>query len=266
MKLFDSTNHRLVFLEEKATSQYWDTQWNVENFRAAVTGVRKGSFVHHYTAQYLPLGARILEGGCGKGQFVYALKKWGYAAVGVDYAEQTVKRINQEFPELDVIKADVMALPFEDNSFDGYWSFGVIEHFFDGYDKIATEMHRVLKHNGYVFMTFPYMSPLRRFKAWAKQYPAFDPKTADLEKFYQFGLSKENVQKRFEEIGFECVYSTPLDGVKGLKDEVAFLRPLLQRIYNPKNIVTKGLKFVLDKICRHFSGHVNLLILRVKKV
>lgn len=266
MKFFDKSNNRLVFLEEKATSEYWDAQWNVENFRSAVTGVRKGSFVRRYTDKYLPLGAKILEGGCGKGQFVYALKKWGYAPVGVDYAEQTVKRIQQEFPELNILKADVMDLPFEDNSFDGYWSFGVIEHFFDGYDKIAKEMHRVVKNNGYVFMTFPYMSPLRRLKAYVKQYPPFEQASADLNKFYQFALSKESVQKKFADRGFECVESSSLDGVKGLKDEIKWLRPLLQPIYTPKNIVTKGIKFILDKLCRPFSSHVALLIFRVKKV
>jgi ubiquinone/menaquinone biosynthesis C-methylase UbiE len=37
--------------------------------------------------------------------------------IGVDFAQQTVAKVNEGVPELDVRVADVRNLPFEDNEF-----------------------------------------------------------------------------------------------------------------------------------------------------
>ena len=55
-----------------------------------------------------------------------------------------LKKIKLHWPQLDVSYGDVRALEFEDDSFDGYWSLGVIEHFPDGYEDIGQEMTRVI--------------------------------------------------------------------------------------------------------------------------
>ena len=65
-----------------------------------------------------------------------------------DSAEDVVKKINALVPELDIRQGDVFNLQEEDQSLDGYWSLGVIEHYFDGYDGISNEMKRVLKKDG----------------------------------------------------------------------------------------------------------------------
>lgn len=96
--------------------------------------------------KYLP-GEKgiILEGGCGRAQHVYCMKYNGYNAVGVDFAERTVRAVNEAVPELDVRKCDVRNLPFRDGEIAGYWSIGVIEHFWDGYNEILDEMARVIR-------------------------------------------------------------------------------------------------------------------------
>ena len=40
-----------------------------------------------------------------------------------------------------------------------------IEHFIDGYDAILSEMYRVIKEGGYLFLTVPSMSIIRKVKA-----------------------------------------------------------------------------------------------------
>ena len=60
---------------------------------------------------------------------------------------------------------DVRNLNFDDGFFDGYWSLGVIEHFYEGYERIIKEVNRVIKRNGFVFLTFPSLSFLRKFKS-----------------------------------------------------------------------------------------------------
>lgn len=40
---------------------------------------------------------------------------------------------------------DVRKLQFADGFFDGYWSLGVIEYFWEGYNEIVNEVKRVIK-------------------------------------------------------------------------------------------------------------------------
>jgi SAM-dependent methyltransferase len=60
-------------------------------------------------------------------------------------------------PVMDVkICGDVFALPFADNSVDGIWNVGVMEHFtHDQIDRILTEFHRVLKPGARVILLWP---------------------------------------------------------------------------------------------------------------
>ncbi len=265
MKYFDKKNNRLVYISKSATPEFWDECWEDENLKKTIQGVSSRSFVHKKTGQYLKLGSKILEGGCGRGQYVYALQKWGYEAYGVDFAPETVKKITELFPEMKIVEGDVRALPYEDNFFDAYWSFGVIEHFFEGFEKIASEMKRVVRPGGFIFVTFPAFSSLRSLKARRGQYPNFDENNFEKEKFYQFALDPKNVVKQFEALGFISREVYALDGIKGMKDEVKFLKPLLQYIYNSKLLPMKVLREVINRVFRKFSGHSTLCIFEVMK-
>ena len=51
---------------------------------------------------------------------------------------------------------DAHKLPFETQTFDGIWIQAVLEHVLDPHVVVA-EIHRVLKHNGYVYAETPFM-------------------------------------------------------------------------------------------------------------
>jgi len=146
-RYYDKKNNRLVYINNKATDEYWDEHWENDNFEKLVR-IKSNKFIETNTNKYLKKGDKILEGGCGRGQNVYLLQHIGYECIGLDYAKNTVELINKKIPEIDVRLGDVRKLDFEDNSFDGYWSLGVIEHFYNGYDDIANEIYRVLKLGG----------------------------------------------------------------------------------------------------------------------
>ena len=113
---YDKKKNRLVYIGKSATSEYWDEHWLSSNDLKHM--ITTGSqFVVRRTKKYLQTGSRILEGGCGIGDKVYALRKAGYDAYGVDYAENTVKRVKKLFPELKIQVADVKKLPFYDEFF-----------------------------------------------------------------------------------------------------------------------------------------------------
>lgn len=232
MRYFDEQNKRLIYIGEQATPGFWDRQWKTkEEIRRAVIDL-KSTYVTRVTRKCLtPDDGIILEGGCGRAKHVAALVNNGYQCIGVDFAQQTVEMINEAVPELDVRLGDVRHLDFEDASFAGYWSLGVIEHFWNGYESISSEMARVIKSGGYLFLTFPYMSPLRKLKARFGLYPKWDKEQSPTH-FYQFALNHKSVIQDFTRYGFELVQAKPRDGLKGTKDEVKVLKGLLQELYD----------------------------------
>lgn len=264
MRYYDTKNKRLVYIEEKATPEFWDRQWEDEKLKRSILTGSKDRFVFPITKRYLKPGAKILEGGCGKGQFVYSLHTRGYDTYGVDFAQKTVEKVNTLVPELKIQYGDVRKLDFSDNTFHGYWSLGVIEHFFEGFDAIAKEMFRVLKPGGYLFLTFPSLSPLRKLKSRLGWYPRFNHQHFDREKFYQFALSPEEVIPVFQSTGFKLVQQKFYEGFKGLKDESGPLKPLFQLIYDNESLFAQGICYIISTIFAPVAGHGVILILRKK--
>ena len=258
---YDPTNDRLVFEGQPATKDFWDHQWQTKKFREIVLAGFSDRFVVPLTKKFLlpEQATRILEGGCGRGQRVYALAKSGYDAYGIDYAKKTVELINKHFPELKVTVGDVRKIPFPDQYFDGYWSIGVIEHFFDGYGDILSEMKRVIKKGGYLFLIFPYISPLRQLKIRLGRYPLL-PQTFQEQHLYQFAFNDRQVAEKVASSGFKLRYRLPYEGFKGLKDEVALLRPMLQKIYDRPTGINRIITYALSKLFAPLASHTILLV------
>ncbi len=259
----DRDNNRLVDLNPKIDPDFWDKHWQRKDFKSYVESNSKNDFLLTRTKKFLKAG-RILEGGCGQGGNVLHLSKNSYDAYGVDNAKETVRRINQEFPELRVSISDVQSLDFDDGFFDGYWSLGVIEHFFSGYEKVLNEMNRVLKPEGIAFVTFPYICPIRKVKRSLGMYEEYKPKELDEGQFYQFILDQRKVTDKFHKMGFKLIHSEPFDALKGLKDEVSILGPLLQRLYDysGKNPFIRLLRKFINGCMKGISAHMILIVLK----
>src|SRR5215208_5237319 len=67
-------------------------------------------------------GDRVLDLGCGEGDFAAAAAQVGADVVGVEVAEAAIARARRRHPELDVRLVPVDGpLPLEDASFDVVW-------------------------------------------------------------------------------------------------------------------------------------------------
>lgn len=264
-KYFDKLNNRLVFTGKIASPDFWDNVWDVKDLAKTIRGGIKNRLIVKTTKKYLTpdKSKKILEAGCGNGQFVHAFHSLGYDVYGVDYAAKTVSKTKSIFPELNITIGDVRNLDFPDNYFDGYWSVGVIEHFYDGYDPIINEMKRVLKPGGVLFISFPHMSILRKLKTLLGCYGTFK-NIPDSEEFYQFALDHEKVIAKLNAMGFLLLKKIPYSGTKGLKDEISFTKPVLQRIFDSKNILIRIINYGLSLTLARFSSHAILLVFRKK--
>lgn len=101
-------------------------------------------------------GRKVLELGFGMGTDHLNLARQGAIMHGLDLTprnkEITEKRFEMYGLKTELTTGDAENLPYEDNTFDFIYSFGVIHHSPDT-DKIVSEVHRVLKPGGKCFIT-----------------------------------------------------------------------------------------------------------------
>lgn len=138
---------------------------------------------------------------------------------------------------------------------------GVIEHFWEGYDKILREVKRVIKPEGYFFLTFPYMSPLRKVKANLGIYKIFSGSLKN-DNFYQFILDAEEVKNNVEKYSFKLILKQSFDATKGIKDEIFLLSLVLQKVYNSKKFIAKGIRFFNSVLFSKVASHSILLVFK----
>jgi SAM-dependent methyltransferase len=250
---------RLVYLDEKATPEFWDRRWQNEGKPGPVDPRAE---VITVTAKYLSPGACILEGGCGRANKVKAMAAAGYRVIGVDFAEDSVKQARLHYPDLDVRQGDVRSLDFPDGYFDGYWSMGVIEHFWEGYGSILAEAGRVLRPNGFLFCTAPWLSPYRARKAGDGVYPVVEFQT-EPDSFYQFALGREEVVAQLAQHGFKLVRWQGLASEVCLMEDMVAFKGALSWLFGSKgSILKRVLRKAASNALNPYCGHSFLAVAR----
>jgi demethylmenaquinone methyltransferase / 2-methoxy-6-polyprenyl-1,4-benzoquinol methylase len=93
-------------------------------------------------------GDRVLDACCGTGDLAIAARRHGAAdVVGLDFSAQMLERARRKAPEIEWLQGDVLALPFEDGSFDSATvGFGIRN--VDDLDAGLRELRRVLRDGG----------------------------------------------------------------------------------------------------------------------
>ncbi len=154
-----------------STRQAWENIWDaasVEQELQTETYTRAQETMNHYLP-YLSKEELLLEAGSGLSAALITLKRLGYRVTGLDYAENALHISRQYDPGLVLAAGDVHALPYADNSFAAYLSFGVLEHFEAGMSQPLAEAFRVLKPGGVLVLTIPYPNVVNRLVAWRRK-------------------------------------------------------------------------------------------------
>jgi len=90
---------------------------------------------------------RVLDACCGTGDLAIGARGRGADVVGLDFSERMLERAARKDPQIEWVQGDVLALPFEDASFDAVTvGFGVrnVEDLEAG----VRELRRVLRPGG----------------------------------------------------------------------------------------------------------------------
>jgi SAM-dependent methyltransferase len=188
----------------------------------------------------------------------------GFHAVGVDFAEATVRQAAFDYQDLDIRKGDVRSLDFPAGSFDGYWSIGVIEHFWEGYDPILAEAARVLRPGGYLFLSAPWFSPYRAHKAKSHGYHSTNF-VDEPDSFYQFALGRDEVSSHLADHGFDVLRWHGRASEICLKEDVQSFRREIEWLFRPRgSLVKRALNRIVTITLNPFCGHSFLAISKRK--
>jgi demethylmenaquinone methyltransferase / 2-methoxy-6-polyprenyl-1,4-benzoquinol methylase len=97
--------------------------------------------------QVVRKGDRVLDACCGTGDLAIAARSRGADVVGLDFSEAMLERARGKSGEIEWVRGDVLALPFDDASFDAVTvGFGVRN--VDDLEAGLGELHRVLRPGG----------------------------------------------------------------------------------------------------------------------
>lgn len=149
----------------------------------------------------LPKGSRVLDGGCGVGDWVLWLTRAGYPTVGLDVSRLTVGKLQQMFPDMEFAVGDIRETGFADASFDVYFSWGTFEHFEEGFDRVVSEAFRVLKPGGLLFTSMPFFNLRHAMRDILLEPWRLQPQTVQT-RFYQWRLTRAELATILSRHGF----------------------------------------------------------------
>ena len=113
---------------------------------------RRRAFLHAHVAP----GQAVLDLGCGEGAFTALLAGWGAEPVGIEVAEEALRRARARHAGLDFRLVEPGGgLPLADASVELCWASEVLAHVADTAG-LLNEVRRVLRPRGTLLVTTPY--------------------------------------------------------------------------------------------------------------
>ena len=151
--------------EDLGDPQNWDGYWSKSAGRSGIVydliaAFYRQTFIRKNLERAILLefsaGSKLLHAGCGSGQVDRNLQNV-MQITALDISRGALRLYSRNNPAaFQVTHGDILNLPFGDNTFDGYYSLGVVEHFTEEQiQKIFSEAKRVLKPGGTMVIFWP---------------------------------------------------------------------------------------------------------------
>ena len=154
-------------------------------------------------------GMKVLDVGCGTGNFSIKLAKMGCEVVGIDVSEEMLKvaeaKVREEGLNIKFYKMDAHQMEFEDNTFDGVLSVTAFE-FLKEPEKAIEEIFRVLKPNGQLLI-----GTINKNSKWGEMYLSKDFQENTVFKYANFKTIEDmkSYKKEYLVDIKECLFVPP---------------------------------------------------------
>src|SRR3569623_2775139 len=93
----ESEGHEEIAAIEAQWTRYWEAQGGPQGRADRIPSKAEFKIMWPYLRQ-LPKGSRVLDGGCGLGDWVVWLTRAGYPTVGLDVSRLTIGKLKEMFP------------------------------------------------------------------------------------------------------------------------------------------------------------------------
>jgi ubiquinone/menaquinone biosynthesis C-methylase UbiE len=172
-------------------------------------------------------GGAVLDAGMGPGRLLEELDRRGFEVSGGDVSDEMVARARERVPTAAsrLVRADLEALPFPDESFDAVVATGVLEYVPD-LPQALHELARVLRPGGVAVVSAP--NPGAAYAIWRRNFyrlvrlvkryvrtgrPAPPPGTRIPTRSLQQGLAREGLRcAGIRHVNYQIAL-TPLDAL-----------------------------------------------------
>lgn len=206
--------------------KYWTEFWNGFGLEGSLDSTVEKREEYRIMSEYLGKltpSCRLLDGGCGRGEWVIYFASKGFDVTGLDISQKTILRLKETFSQHSqrFAAGDIRNTKFPADHFEAYFSWGAFEHFEEGLSGCLSEANRILKPGGYIFASVPfqnYYHTLNSRKPLDKSDEFFDRKHGYPKKmrFYQWRFTKQEFERELELNGFEVLKIIPIHKEHGV--------------------------------------------------
>jgi 2-polyprenyl-3-methyl-5-hydroxy-6-metoxy-1,4-benzoquinol methylase len=195
-----------------SSREYHERLWEAvpEGLEPAHFSVRLAFLLDHVEP-----GGRVLDLGCGEGHLAAELHRAGVAVVGVDVADEPLRRARARHPALDLrLIASDGPWELEDSSFDLVWAGEVIEHVADTAGWLS-EVRRVLRSGGSLLLSTPAHSSISLLGLVLRP-GSFDAHFDPLSEHLRFYTAR-TMRRLLDDFGFEEIRIRGVGRVPGAR-------------------------------------------------
>ena len=214
----DATADETTFVE-----RYWASNWRTHDAIPDLSGLarREEYRMMRRILATLPAGSRVLDAGCGLGEWTVFLAQQGFDAVGLDISAEVIETLHRRFPRSQFVQGDIRRTGFDAGSFAACLSWGTFEHFENGLGDCLDEARRVLRPGGWLFMSVPFQNwrhllrDGRKLETWD---PEFNPRSGyrQAQRFYQWRFTRPELRRELELHGFRADRIVPIHKLAGV--------------------------------------------------
>lgn len=148
---------------------------------------------------------KVLDVGCGTGNYTFRLLNKGCQVIGVDISEDMLSVAREKMSDVCFVHSSVYGLPFPEDKFDLVFSMATFE-FIEEFEAAYFEMQRITKPGGHIFI-----GTINGDSSWGELYTSKEYKESTVFRnaFFKNPMNIKSIDKNNLIKYGECLFFPP---------------------------------------------------------